>query len=153
MGAALANFQLAGAAQACPAGPELPETALASEVDDEMPLSEESTETVYMLAFKRKAPAIAQGELTPEEKGQFCAATLEALEVFTRNDGWGTISESDVDPGARCPLRFLPKWKMKAGKKVATARAFYQWCKHRDVAEGQLEAPTLGRLGRHAVML
>ncbi|CAK0816650.1 unnamed protein product [Prorocentrum cordatum] len=128
---------------------------LLEEVDDEMLLLEESTETVYMLAFKRKAPTIVEGKLTPEEKEQFYAAKLEALEVFNQNDGWEPINEEDVDPAACCPLRFLLKWKMKDGQKVANARVLYQGFKHRDVAEGQLdkEAPTLSRLGRHTVML
>ncbi|CAK0872984.1 unnamed protein product, partial [Prorocentrum cordatum] len=135
--------------------PQSEEAALADEVDDEMLLLEESTETVYMLAFKRKAPTIVEGRQTPEEKDQFYAAKLEALEVFNRNDGWEPINEADVDPGACCPLRFLLKWTMKDGQKVANARVLYQRFKHRDVAEGQLdkEAPTLSRLGRHTVML
>ncbi|CAK0791255.1 unnamed protein product [Prorocentrum cordatum] len=65
------------------------------------------------------------------------------------------IDEAEVDPAARCPLRFLLKWKVKDGKRVANARVLYQGFKHRDVAEGQLdkEAPTLSRLGRHTVLL
>eukprot|EP00959_Pyramimonas_sp_CCMP1952_P234445 4898763-Pyramimonas_sp.AAC.1 len=100
--------------------------ALLDEVDDEMLLLEESTETVYMRAFKRKAPTIVEGKLTPEEKDQFYAAKLEALEAFNQNDGWEPISEEDVDPAACCPLRFLLKWNMKDGQKVANARVLYQ---------------------------
>ncbi|CAK0886983.1 unnamed protein product, partial [Prorocentrum cordatum] len=131
------------------------ERATLLEEVDEMLSLEESTETVYMLAFKRKAPAIVEGKLTPEDKEQFDAAKLEALEVFNQNDGWEPTNEEDVDPAACCPLRFLLKWKMKDGQKVANARVLYQGFKHRDVAEGQLdkEAPTLSRLGQHTVML
>ncbi|CAK0811747.1 unnamed protein product, partial [Prorocentrum cordatum] len=125
------------------------------EVDDEMLLLEESTETVCMLAFTRKAITIVEGRLTPEKKGQFYEGKREALEVFNRNDSWEPINEANVDSAAFCPLRFLLKWKMKDGQKVANARVLYQGIEHRDAAEGQLdkEAPTLSRLDRHTVML
>eukprot|EP00959_Pyramimonas_sp_CCMP1952_P236908 4951092-Pyramimonas_sp.AAC.1 len=76
-----------------------------------------------MLAFKRSAPAIVEGRLTPEEKGQSYAAMLEALEVLNRGGGWEPISEANVDPRVYCPPRFLLKWKTKDGQKVANARA------------------------------
>ncbi|CAK0823245.1 unnamed protein product [Prorocentrum cordatum] len=135
--------------------PQQEESCLIEEVDDEMMLLEESTETIYMLAFKRKAPTIVEGRLTPKEREQLYAAKLEALEVFNKNDGWEPIDDSEVDPAACCPLRFLLKWKVKDGQPVANARVLYQGFKHRDVAEGQLdkEVPTLTRLGRHTVML
>ncbi|CAK0788562.1 unnamed protein product, partial [Prorocentrum cordatum] len=65
------------------------------------------------------AKALACHGLTPEEKDQFYAAKLEALEAFNRNDGWEPINED--------------------GQKVANARVLYQGFKHRDVAEGQLD--------------
>ncbi|CAK0900583.1 unnamed protein product [Prorocentrum cordatum] len=135
--------------------PQQEGSCLIEEVGDEMTLLEESTETIYMLAFKGKAPAIVGGGLTPEERGQFYAAKLEALEVFNKNDGWEPIDEAEVDPAARCPLRFLLKWQVKDGQRVANARVLYQGFKHRNLAEGQLdkEAPALSRLGRHTVML
>ncbi|CAK0828215.1 unnamed protein product [Prorocentrum cordatum] len=112
------------------------EAALADEVDDEMLLLEEFTEQVYMLALKRKNPAIVEGGLN-------------------RTAGWEPISEADVDPRACCPMRFLLEWKMEDGQKVAHARVLYQGIKHRDVAGGQLDrsAPTLSRFGRHTFML
>ncbi|CAK0839499.1 unnamed protein product, partial [Prorocentrum cordatum] len=111
--------------------PQSEEASLADEVDDEMLLLEEPTETVCMLAFMRKAPTIVEGRLTPEEKDQFYSAKLEALEVCNRSDGWKSINE------------------------VANARVLYQGLKHRDITDGQLdkEAPTFSRLGRHTVML
>ncbi|CAK0856800.1 unnamed protein product [Prorocentrum cordatum] len=119
--------------------PQQEESCLIEEVGDEMMLLEESTETVYMLAFKRKVPTIVEGRPS----------------VFNKNDGWEPIDEAEVDPAACCPLRFLLKWKVKDGQLVANARVLYQGFKHRDVAESQLdkEAPTLSRLGRHTVML
>ncbi|CAK0862702.1 unnamed protein product [Prorocentrum cordatum] len=103
-----------------------------------------------------KRARMSWARLAPQqEREQFYAAKLEALEVFNKNDGWEPIDEAEVDPAARCPLRFLLKWKVKDGQRVANARVLYQGFKHRDVAEGQLdkEAPTLSRLGRHTVML
>ncbi|CAK0890715.1 unnamed protein product, partial [Prorocentrum cordatum] len=135
--------------------PQQEESCLIEVVDDEMMLLEESTETIYMLAFKGKVPAIVEGKLTSEQREQFYAAKLEALEAFNKNDGWGPIDEAEVDPAACCPLRFLLKWKVQDGQRVANARVLYQGFKHRDVTEGQLDkgAPTLSRLGRHTVML
>ncbi|CAK0898302.1 unnamed protein product, partial [Prorocentrum cordatum] len=103
-----------------------------------------------------KRARMSWARLAPQqERGQFYAAKLEALEVFNKNDGWEPIDEAEVDPAACCPLRFLLKWKVKDGQLVANARVLYQGIKHRDVAESQLdkEAPTLSRLGRHTVML
>ncbi|CAK0883894.1 unnamed protein product [Prorocentrum cordatum] len=119
--------------------PQQGESCLIEEVGDEMMLLEESTETIYMLAFKRKVPAIVEGELTSEEREQFYAAKLEALEVFNKNDGWGPIDEAEVGPAACCPLRFLLKWKVNGGQRVANARVLYQGFKHRYDAEGQLD--------------
>eukprot|EP00959_Pyramimonas_sp_CCMP1952_P357154 7478481-Pyramimonas_sp.AAC.1 len=106
--------------------PQQEESCLIKEVDDEMMLLEESTETIYTLVFKRKAPTIVEGGLTPEERGQFYAAKLEALEVINKNDGWEPIDEAEVDPAACFPLRFLMKWKVKDGQRVANARVLYQ---------------------------
>ncbi|CAK0834201.1 unnamed protein product [Prorocentrum cordatum] len=91
------------------------------------------------LSRAKLAPQSEEAELAEEEKDPFYAAKLEALEIFSRNDGWEPIDEEEVDPTACCPLRFQLKWKMK----------------DRGVAEGQLEkeAPTLSKLGRRTVML
>ncbi|CAK0876399.1 unnamed protein product [Prorocentrum cordatum] len=105
--------------------PQSEEAALADGVGDEMLLLEEPAETVDMLAFKRKAPAIVEGGLMP---------------------GGASFTRRSWRPS---------RWKMKDGQKVANARELYRGSKHSDVAEGQLdkEALALSRLGRRKVVL
>ncbi|CAK0875283.1 unnamed protein product, partial [Prorocentrum cordatum] len=106
------------------------------EDDEELLLLEESAETVSTVTHKRKAPAIVEARLSPEEKKQLQEAKWGALEVFNKNEGWEPIDESEVDPAACCPLLFLLKWKLEDGKHVADSRVLYQGFNNRDVAEG-----------------
>ena len=60
----------------------------------------DADEHVYMLAFQRKAPTVVEARLSlsPDEKRGLTEARAEVLEVFNRNDGWGPVSEEEVDP-------------------------------------------------------
>ena len=46
----------------------------------------------------------------------------EALRVFVENDGWERADADGVEADTCCPMRFLLKWKMKNGHRVANAR-------------------------------
>ena len=116
---------------------------------DEMVLLFESEECVYMA----KGNDIVEARLTQFEKDLFSIAKDEALKPWADNGAWKATPETDTLEGEVCPLRFLLKWKMKAGVKTASARVIMQGFKHKDVLEGEVDkdSPTLSRLGRHCV--
>ena len=72
------------------------------------------------------------------------------------NNGIEGVDASSPNPGEMCPLKYLLKWKIKEGKKKASARLIYQGFKHKDVTSGadlEKESPTLSKISKHAIML
>ena len=78
-----------------------------------------------MVTKGRHAPTIIEAKLTDEEKKAFSIAKDEALQVFIEHDGWERVPADGVDQESCCPMRFLLKWKMKNGHRVANARVLY----------------------------
>ena len=122
---------------------------------DEMLMVDEldTEDTIYLAAGR--APTIVEKHLSVEEREAFNNAKDEALLPWLENCAFEAADRSEAAEGEVCPMRYLLKYKIKAGEKLANARIIIQGFHLHDVNSERVEkeSPTLSRLGRNIILM